>query len=166
MTDKNAEQALHSLWSSIRHLSLEEKGMLFEIMLCEARSGKELVGDDHFLSRVLGTSTRKYRRLRTALGDYGIIHWDGKTIHSCVASPFENMKYVKLYGREAIPHELRMAVYERDGYACIECGRPTDLTCDHIIAVTSGGETILENLRTLCFPCNLKKSARNGRIAA
>lgn len=69
----------------------------------------------------------------------------------------------KEYGRDTIPFPLRVAVYERDGYTCVECGRNTHLSIDHCIAVTSGGETIFENLRTLCRPCNSRKHARNVR---
>lgn len=162
----DAAETIHRLWAATQGLTLEEKGMLFEILLCEARSGKELRGSDEILSRVLGTSTRKYRRLRAALGDRGVIDWNGETLRSRVASPFENMKYVKLYGRQAIPAELRLAVYERDGFACVDCGAQANLSCDHEIPVTSGGETSLKNLRTRCMPCNLKKGSKNARSAA
>jgi hypothetical protein len=70
----------------------------------------------------------------------------------------------QIYKRQQIPFDLRKEVYERDGYTCQEpsCGMRTHLSVDHVIAVTSGGATVLENLTTLCLSCNAKKGARNG----
>lgn len=62
--------------------------------------------------------------------------------------------------RAAIPASLRAAVYDRDGRACVECGATEDLTVDNIWPWSLGGEDTLENLRTLCRPCNSRKGAR------
>ena len=59
---------------------------------------------------------------------------------------------------------LRFLVLRRDNFKCIACGRnpATDsaiiLHVDHILAWDNGGETILENLQTLCSVCNIGKS--------
>lgn len=59
---------------------------------------------------------------------------------------------------------LRYDVLSRDGFKCVKCGRSpaTDpkiiLHIDHIVPYSQGGETILENLQTLCSDCNLGKS--------
>lgn len=62
--------------------------------------------------------------------------------------------------RRSIPDLLRAAVYDRDGRACVECGATSDLSLDHIWPYSLGGEDTLENLRTLCRPCNSRKGAR------
>jgi 5-methylcytosine-specific restriction endonuclease McrA len=56
---------------------------------------------------------------------------------------------------------LRDAVFLRDGYSCVYCGAdgPT-LHCDHIIPVSRGGRSVMENLATACGPCNVSKGAR------
>lgn len=63
-------------------------------------------------------------------------------------------------GRPAIPRQLRQAVYERDGYACLHCGATERLPLDHIYPYSKGGRDTLENLQTLCKPCNSRKGAR------
>jgi 5-methylcytosine-specific restriction endonuclease McrA len=52
----------------------------------------------------------------------------------------------------------------RDSFKCRLCGgsaalKPgTILVVDHIQSWDSGGETVAENLQTLCEPCNRGKS--------
>ncbi|HLD70081.1 MAG TPA: HNH endonuclease [Candidatus Omnitrophota bacterium] len=64
----------------------------------------------------------------------------------------------------AINWRSRFLVMRRDNFKCKNCGRSpaTDqniiLHVDHIKAWTNGGETILENLQTLCSICNVGKS--------
>lgn len=59
---------------------------------------------------------------------------------------------------------LRFIVMRRDNFKCKNCGRSpaTDpsiiLHVDHTKAWANGGETILENLQTLCSVCNIGKS--------
>ena len=59
---------------------------------------------------------------------------------------------------------LRFIVMRRDNFKCKNCGRSpaTDPTIilhvDHIKAWANGGETVLENLQTLCSKCNIGKS--------
>lgn len=59
---------------------------------------------------------------------------------------------------------MRWRVLKRDFFRCM-CGRSpaTDpsvvLHVDHVTAWANGGETVLENLRTLCDKCNLGKGA-------
>jgi len=59
---------------------------------------------------------------------------------------------------------LRFIVLNRDNFVCVKCGHgpkncpETKLHIDHIIPYSKGGETIAENLQTLCSACNLGKS--------
>ncbi|HUD50376.1 homing endonuclease associated repeat-containing protein [Parvibaculum sp.] len=59
---------------------------------------------------------------------------------------------------------MRFRVLKRDNFSCRACGmspalRPgLSLHVDHIKAWSLGGETVDENLQTLCEPCNLGKS--------
>lgn len=59
---------------------------------------------------------------------------------------------------------LRFLVMQRDNFKCCMCGRsPANtpnlvLHVDHIKPWSKGGETVFENLQTLCSDCNLGKS--------
>lgn len=59
--------------------------------------------------------------------------------------------------KAVIPADLRTAVFERDLYRCVRCSTHLQLTADHIVAEALGGPTSLENLQTLCRPCNSRK---------
>ncbi len=49
-------------------------------------------------------------------------------------------------------------VEKRDGYYCRSCIAFSDLQLDHILPVSHGGLTKLENLQFLCKNCNVNKS--------
>lgn len=63
-----------------------------------------------------------------------------------------------------ISDKLRYQVLKRDNFRCCACGASpakdssVELHIDHIVPWSKGGETIIENLQTLCSKCNLGKS--------
>ncbi len=59
---------------------------------------------------------------------------------------------------QAVPPELRQKVLERDGYKCVMCGSTKYPQVDHIKPFSKGGDTVFENLQTMCRKCKLRKS--------
>jgi len=62
--------------------------------------------------------------------------------------------------RQPIPGSVRAIVMERDEYACVICSATDDLTLDHIIPWSHGGEDSVKNLRVLCRSCNSRRGNR------
>ncbi len=59
--------------------------------------------------------------------------------------------------------EIRQAVYDRDNWECVYCGVDDDLSCDHVVPVSKGGLTTLENLVTACRRCNSRKQDKDRK---
>ena len=51
----------------------------------------------------------------------------------------------------------RRAVFARDGWACQYCGNRSNLTVDHVIPRSRGGDSTWENIVASCAPCNRRK---------
>lgn len=73
--------------------------------------------------------------------------------------------YVKnLNGRRQTGHGIlnvsRKAIFIRDRYECQYCGSKSNLTIDHVIPSSRGGEWRYDNLVTACSKCNTKKGSK------
>jgi len=58
------------------------------------------------------------------------------------------------------PNFTRFNVFLRDKFTCQYCGDKKDLTFDHLLPKSKGGETNWENVVTACSICNVKKGGR------
>jgi uncharacterized protein (UPF0248 family) len=59
-----------------------------------------------------------------------------------------------------IPHEVRIAVWQREQGKCVQCSSTTYLEFDHIIPFSKGGASTVNNVQLLCRRCNLAKGNR------
>jgi 5-methylcytosine-specific restriction endonuclease McrA len=80
-----------------------------------------------------------------------------------VRSPSSSMRLpsvvaLKSYIKPSLyPAFTRFNVFLRDKFECQYCGATEDLTFDHLIPRSKGGQTTWTNIVTACSPCNLKK---------
>ena len=51
----------------------------------------------------------------------------------------------------------RRAVFARDNWTCQYCGSRGQLTVDHVIPRSKGGDSSWENIVASCAPCNRRK---------
>lgn len=75
----------------------------------------------------------------------------------------EAKRYYTALRRKEFQNErghLMLALIERDGYECAECGTYEDLTIDHIIPLSKGGTDDLSNLQLMCKSHNSQKGDR------
>lgn len=61
------------------------------------------------------------------------------------------------------PAFTRFNVFLRDRFSCQYCGSRDDLTFDHVIPRSRGGQTTWENVVAACSPCNLRKGNKMPR---
>jgi hypothetical protein len=91
---------------------------------------------------------------------------DNKTIEEGINNEKGNSDavIVKHKTPRNINDRIRFKVLQRDDFKCRACGASPAiipgvlLHVDHIIPWSKGGETVLDNLQTLCSKCNLGKS--------
>ena len=83
-----------------------------------------------------------------------------------VRSPSMEMKLpsvvsLKTYIKPARnPAFTRFNVFLRDRFTCQYCGAQEELTFDHVIPRSRGGNTRWDNIVAACSPCNLRKADR------
>lgn len=73
-------------------------------------------------------------------------------------------------GMNWIRKEKRLAIYLRDGLACVWCGlsveKDAKLTLDHLTPYSNGGTHEERNLVTCCHRCNSSRGNRSVRMFA
>ena len=67
-------------------------------------------------------------------------------------------------GQNGLRPEKRLAIYLRDGMACVYCGQEVEagvvLTLDHLTPASKGGSNSEKNLVTCCQKCNSSRGVR------
>lgn len=120
------------MWKNVYNLSLK--------LLIYYRSPK---GKNYYEKK----GTYKYEQLK-----YYYDEWSKK----------KNYEISARYERSIMTDSIRYDVLKRDNYRCCICGisarEGAKLHVDHIVPVSKGGKTVMDNLQTLCERCNLGKS--------
>jgi 5-methylcytosine-specific restriction endonuclease McrA len=86
-----------------------------------------------------------------------------------VKRSFEYPSIVRLVFFVRVPFKKiilsRKNILRRDSHRCQYCGTTTNLTVDHVMPKSRGGEDSWENLTTACIKCNNKKGNRTPEEA-
>lgn len=66
---------------------------------------------------------------------------------------------IQLQGKP-FTHAEWVALCDRYNHICLCCGEAKPLTPDHIVPISRGGSSDIENIQPLCIDCNRRKNAR------
>lgn len=93
--------------------------------------------------------------------------WDLRSSTTTVSRPavIRLVTYVKLPRDTHRRKITRRAVFARDGWTCQYCGSRSELTVDHVVPRSKGGDSTWENIVASCAPCNRRKGDRDPRQA-
>lgn len=84
----------------------------------------------------------------------------GKYLHT-ISRSFPMPSIIRLLKYVHIPYKnvvlSRQNIFKRDGHKCQYCGSTQDLTIDHVLPRSRGGQPTWDNLITACRRCNAKK---------
>ena len=67
-----------------------------------------------------------------------------------------------------VPRVIRLLAYARDNNQCQYCGRKfptTELSLDHVIPRSQGGQSTWDNIVCACVNCNVRKGGRTPKQA-
>jgi 5-methylcytosine-specific restriction endonuclease McrA len=85
---------------------------------------------------------------------------NGHRLHS-VSHSFPMPSVIRLNRYVAAPYKgvtlTRQNIFKRDSFECQYCGKKKDLTLDHVIPSSRGGQHTWLNLVTACKSCNARK---------
>lgn len=105
-----------------------------------------------------------WRNTLVAFMEYMNLEITEKNTNELHDEEIKDVQIIKHKTKRDINLRLRFKVMQRDNFKCCICGSSPakdpaiELHIDHIIPWSKGGETVIDNLQTLCTNCNLGKS--------
>lgn len=104
------------------------------------------------------------------LGKAEMLHDNPRRKVHTIYTEFDYPSVIRLKSYARTPYRnivlSRKNIMKRDGHHCQYCGSTNDLTIDHIIPKSRGGNDTWENLVTACTRCNHRKGNHTPREAS
>ena len=122
----------------------------------------------------LGTVNVARAMIMTFKNSVYVEEWDGdRVLRSAhdeypVPSVIRRRTYINVRRRREAAGTKRLRIYMRDKFRCQYCGEKkgaTELTLDHIMPRSRGGDNSPINVVTACIACNSRKSNRTPEEA-
>ncbi len=122
----------------------------------------------------LGTVSVPRAIIMTIKNNVTVEEWDGeRVIRSAqaefpVPSVIRRRSYINVRRRREAAGTKRLRIYMRDKHRCQYCGEKkavTELTLDHILPRSRGGDHSPVNVVTACVSCNTRKGNRTPEEA-
>lgn len=89
------------------------------------------------------------------------------------SAPIQVPRIIRLTGYDRLPRQTvkfnRRNIFARDSNQCQYCGKKfptTELSLDHVLPRSQGGQTTWENIVCACVGCNVRKGGRTPREAS
>lgn len=123
-----------------------EKALMIGLMLLAAKSDNNIPCDTSYIKRVLHLDKEPNIQF---LIDTGFVE----------ESP-EQVLRESPWPSRYIPPLVREQVLARDRHICVACSSRENLEIDHIVPISKGGESKIDNLQVLCRSCNRRKRTR------
>src|SRR5262249_1954826 len=153
---------LNKLFMAVHVISVR-RGFFF---LCKGIAEGGSLEDGQFVTYNFETwrEGSEYRALKFPQADED----RGRTVTSHIQVP----RVIRLLGYEKLPKATvkfnRRNIFARDNNQCQYCGRKfptTELSLDHVIPRSQGGQSTWENIVCACVRCNVRKGGRTPKQA-
>lgn len=101
----------------------------------------------------------KGKNIHPVTTDAGVMYQAAKLgfISKSEAEAYHKERKRKQARQNYISQKSRAIVLQRDGNNCLLCGTRENLGVSHIVPVSRGGSSDVDNLQTLCRACRSKK---------
>ena len=105
-------------------------------------------------------NSRQASMLLGKIQKYAVAYMAGQisqTVVSEALAVFNRNNTLSPKGRQPIPDDVKMFVWQRDNGRCVICGSQENLEYDHIIPISKGGSNTARNIQLLCEKHNRSK---------
>ena len=131
-----------------------------EILNKYARSGKAKKAQKLWASKhkdKTRAAAKKWREGNRKLANARTAEWGRKNPEARRATAAKRRTAQTKAGGSYTASEW-IALCKKYGNRCLACGKKKKLTADHVIPVSKGGTSNIDNIQPLCGPCNSRKN--------